>query len=242
MGLNRVNLRLKHKFQKKYVNTKTPTLEYKLALLKHDLKATCKKFKYSKRKYQHKTINRSFSKRVYRNFRGIKINIENLPSNDEVESFWKSIWCKNITFNKDAPWINDLFVNYCKDAKQNIYSIDLKTINTVINKINPSKAPDSDLIIGFWYKKLDCYGENFVTFCKTPTMGKLIFLIGYQKTTLTPKNENTHIAKNYRPLACLNIIYKIYKSCLNIFLQEHCIRNNTITRTSSWKTQGVGLC
>ena len=40
------------------------------------------------------------------------------------------------------------------------------------------------------------------------------------KTTLTPKNENTDIAKNYRP---------IFTSCLNIFLQEHCTRNNTIT-------------
>ena len=49
------------------------------------------------------------------------------------------------------------------------------------------------------------------------------------KTTLTPKNENTRIAKNYRPIACLNIMYKLYTSCLNIFLQEHCIRNNTIT-------------
>ena len=49
------------------------------------------------------------------------------------------------------------------------------------------------------------------------------------KTTLTPKNQNTCIAKNYRPIACLNIMYKLYTSRLNIFLQEHCIRNNTIT-------------
>ena len=45
--------------------------------------------------------------------------------------------------------------NYCEDAKQNVYSSDLKTLNTVINKINPTKAPDGDLIIGFRYKKLD---------------------------------------------------------------------------------------
>ena len=122
-------LSLKHKFQEKYGNTKTRRLEYKLVLLKHDLKVTYTKFKYSKRKYQRKTINRSFSKDpkgVYRNFRGAKINVENLSSKDEVESFRKSIWCKNGTFNKDAPWINDLVVNYCKIAKQNIYSIDLK--------------------------------------------------------------------------------------------------------------------
>ena len=44
-------LSLKHKFQEKYGNTKTRTPGYKLALLKHDLKATCTKFKYSKRKH-----------------------------------------------------------------------------------------------------------------------------------------------------------------------------------------------
>ena len=54
-------------------------------------------------------------------------------------------------------------------------------------------------------------------------------LLSLAKTMLTPKNENTHIAKNYRPIACLSIMYKIYTSCLNIFLQENCIRNNTIT-------------
>ena len=37
-------------------------------------------------------------------------------------------------------------------------------LNTVINKISSSKAPGKDLIIGFWYKKLDYYRENFATF------------------------------------------------------------------------------
>ena len=113
-------LSLKNKFQKKYGNTKTRTPEYKLALLKHDLKAPCTIFKYVKQKHQRKTINKTFSKDpkgVYRNFSGTKINVENLLNKDEIESFWKSIWCKNVPFNKDTPWINDLDVNYCKDAK-----------------------------------------------------------------------------------------------------------------------------
>ena len=65
--------KLRNKFEKKYVNSKTVTLEYKLALLKHDLKVFCTQFKYSKRKQQSKAINRSFSKYrkgVYRNFKG----------------------------------------------------------------------------------------------------------------------------------------------------------------------------
>ena len=72
-------------------------------------------------------------KGVYRKFRRTKINVENLRSKDEVELFWKSIWCINVAFNKQAPWINDLVLNYCIDANQNVYSIDLKTTNTVWN-------------------------------------------------------------------------------------------------------------
>ena len=102
-------------------------------------------------------------------------------------------------------------------------------LNTVINKISSSKAPGKDLIIGFWYKKLDDYRENFATFLQN-TYDWEIYLpawLSLAKTTLTPKNENNRTAKNYRPISCFNIMHKIYTSCLNIFLQEHCIRNNT---------------
>ena len=134
---------------------------------------------------------------MYRNFRGAKINFENLPIKDKVESFWKSIWCENVTFNKDAPQINDLFLNYCKDAKQNVYSINLKTLNTVINKINPSKAPGRDIIIGFWDIKRDYYRENFATLPQNTYDGEINLpdWLSLAKTTLTLKNENTHIAK-----------------------------------------------
>ena len=48
------------------------------------------------------------------------------------------------------------------------------------------------------------------------------------KTVLLPKNERTQEAKSYRPTACLNIMYKLYTSCLNSFLYNHCETNNII--------------
>ena len=36
------------------------------------------------------------------------------------------------------------------------------------------------------------------------------------------------MAKNYRPIACQNIMYKIYTGCINFHLQDHC-ENNFIT-------------
>ena len=48
-------------------------------------------------------------------------------------------------------------------------------------------------------------------------------------TSLLPKNNETHIPKNYRPIACLNIMYKLFTSCLNLFLTDHVQSNNIIT-------------
>ena len=49
------------------------------------------------------------------------------------------------------------------------------------------------------------------------------------KTILLPKNNNTKLPKNYCPIACLKITYKIYASILNQFLVVNCTPNNIIT-------------
>ena len=46
---------------------------------------------------------------------------------------------------------------------------------------------------------------------------------------MLPKNEHTHAAKNHRPMACLNLTYKLYTSCLNNFLEHHYRTNSIIT-------------
>ena len=55
------------------------------------------------------------------------------------------------------------------------------------------------------------------------------------ETVLIPKNENTKIAKNYRPIACLNLMYKLYTPCLNLFMQDQYESNKIATD----KQQGV---
>ena len=45
----------------------------------------------------------------------------------------------------------------------------------------------------------------------------------------TPQKNDTHVAKNYRPIALFNIMYKLYTSCINSFLSDHLLRSNIIT-------------
>ena len=49
------------------------------------------------------------------------------------------------------------------------------------------------------------------------------------KTMLLPKKLETGITKNYRPIACLNITYKLYTILVNKFPGNRCTTNNIIT-------------
>ena len=89
----------------------------------------------------------------------------------------KSIWCKNVMLNKYATGINNVTTNYCKDAKQNVYSIDLKTLNTVINESSQVKFQVETLPSYFGTKNWTSIEKILLLCYKTPTMEKSILMI-----------------------------------------------------------------
>ena len=62
------------------------------------------------------------------------------------------------------------------------------------------------------------------------------------KTILLPKNTETEKAKNYRPIACLNIMYKLYTGILNQFIDDHCESNSIITIEQAGGKKGSWGC
>ena len=46
--------------------------------------------------------------------------------------------------------------------------------------------------------------------------------------------------KNYRPTALLNVMYRLYKSCINSFLSDHLLRNNMITTNKHVENKEYG--
>ena len=62
------------------------------------------------------------------------------------------------------------------------------------------------------------------------------------RTTLLPKSQDTKNPDNYRPIACLYIVCKLFPCCLNIFLQNHCEVNEIITPGQAGKKRNVWGC
>ena len=103
---------LLQKFRKKFRNTAIPNLQSKLYISKQKLKAKSEKLKYHKNLFERKSINHKFScdpKSVYRTMKRNCIAAEKIPTKNEIETFWKSIWQdKNKTFNETASGLHEL--------------------------------------------------------------------------------------------------------------------------------------
>ena len=107
-----------------------------------------------------------------------------------------------------------------------------------------NKAPGPDLIVPFWIKKLTSLHSHIQSLLRESYNGELElpdWLIT-SKTILTAKNTDTHLEKNYRPIASLNTTYKLYTSILNDLLNDNCITNNVITVKQAGGKKGSWGC
>ena len=231
--------------KKKFGNSKMSTLETKLALQKQELKSKADNLRHQKCLIERKRINKQFShnpKKVYRKMKEDKIEIEKVPTKENVEQLWKSTWQDNSIFNEKAEWLKVL-EDTCKNVVDAEYKIDRVTLEKLIKKIQISKAPGQDRITGYWFKNLSSYRDvlaiRFNELLHSNTNKSIPTWFSTSHTILIPKNKVTDIAKNYRPIACLNVMYKLYTSYLNSFITDHVYRNNIITQEQAAGKRGI---
>ena len=114
-------------------------------------------------------------------------------------------------------------------------------MNKAVYKIFLGKSPGRDLIKGYWYKRLSFYKKHLLKLFQETYEGMLDLpnWLTLARTTLLSKSQDAKNANNYGPIACLNIVNKLYTSCLNIFLQNHCEVNEIITSEQAGGRRGV---
>ena len=176
--------------------------------------------------------------------KGNNISATEIPTTEDIESFSKNISGKESNFDKEANWIKNFEKNFCKNVRQQPYKTTEEILNKVVSKIFLGKSPGRDLIKGYWYKKLSFYKKHLLKLFQETYEGMLDLpnWLTLARTTLLPKSQDTNNARNYTPIAYLNIVYKLYTSCLNIFLQNHCEVNKMITSKQAGGKRGVWGC
>ena len=203
--------------------------------------------KHHRNMIETKRLNGKFAcdpKSVCQSMKGNTVEVKDMPTKDDIQTFWKSIWNIKIGYNTNGPWINELKTNCCANVNQKDYKINMETLKKVLSKSQNNKSPGRDMISGFWYKKLQFYLTQMMSLFQKTLYREYDFPAGIvlAKTVLIPKNENTTIAKNYCLIACLNLMYELYTSCLNLFIQDHCEANGIVTEEQAGGKKGIWVC
>ena len=105
-------------------------------------------------------------------------------------------------------------------------------------------APGNDRIRCYWIKRLTSAHPYLLTELNGIYEDEMLLpdWLATSKTILLPKNDLSHEAKNYGPIACQNITYKIYIGKINNFLEDHCSINDIITLEQAGVKKGSWGC
>ena len=233
---------------KKYCgNLEHDSLISKLTLLNHELKVRNTKLKDMRIKAERSRINHQFvnnQKQVYRQWKSRQVEITTTPPIDDVKTFWADIWEKEVNVNIETDWYKQLQSTYCSDVTTKKYEINRDIFDKVISRLPNNKAPGRDAITGFWIKKISAVHLDLINIYREVKNGSIAmpqWLIT-SKTNLIPKNADTHLVKNYRPIACQNTTYKLYTGIINQFIEDHCLSNDIITLEQAGGKKGSWGC
>lgn len=165
----------------------------------------------------------------------------NLPLASDVEAFWKNIYGTTSKHNENAVWIRQ---EERKKAHQMVWEpITENNVKQAINKTQNWKAPGPDYIPNFWLKELHAAHKhlareynNIIDSCEIPDW------LAERKTILLAKNDKTEDPKNYRPITCLNTIYKNMTGIIAEKVTQYVTMNNLLPMEQKGCCRGSRGC
>ena len=141
-----------------------------------------------------------------------------VPEAGETKEFWNNIWAQKSDFNREATWLSDFENSYNMQniVPQGDVTIDDGDVKSGLKRMANWKAPGPDGVRGFWFKKLSsvhCLIVKALQRCITE--GDVPGWMTKGRTVLIQKDPaKGTVASNYRPIACLLLMWKLLTGSL----------------------------
>ena len=152
------------------------------------------------------------------------------PDQDEITNFWRNIWSQEICHNEHAEWLGDVEHELKSVEKQENIEISLEDIKAGVSKMANWKAAGPDLVQGFWFKKLTGLNSRLqLCLQECIQQGNVPEWMVRGRTVLIQKDPNKgNQASNYRPIACLPIMWKLLTEIVREKLYCHLEKNGLL--------------
>ncbi|XP_064072076.1 uncharacterized protein LOC113393371 [Vanessa tameamea] len=223
------------------------TLKQKLnaasSRLKRYLNCTLRKSQNTQFSNNEKKFYRILSSATQRNTSTNTQDITPPPAN-AIHTFWSSIWSDPVCHNTDAAWLVTDHEVINSIEPMNFEHISVEVFMRVLNKAHNWKSPGSDHIHNYWYKKFtsthSLLHKHMNNFIQTPNL--MPHFVTQGLTFMIPKDTDQQNPAKYRPITCLQTIYKILTGCITELLHEHIAVNNILAEEQKGCRKGRQGC
>ena len=169
---------------------------------------------------------------LYDELNGKSTSRENVqaPKAKEAMKFWSEIWSQAGEHDSSAEWLTRVKRKLGNIEKQNDLSIDVGMVRDGVRHLSNWKAPGPDGVVGFWFKKMTALHHVMASKLQLClTNGKVPLWMVKGRTVLIQKDPaKGTIASNYRPIACLPIMWKLLTSMFAEKMYDHLDRQNLL--------------
>ena len=190
--------------------------------------ATLRKIQEKGKKIKDNTMFLKKEGEFYRKIREKDQEEGETPNIDKFSEFWGNIWEDDST-TPYRPWMQDMGRElYEKVENVKDFVVTSEILSKVIKKRKNWTAPGADGIQNYWWKKFHkvwpCLVKALRKITEDPNSTPEWFPIG--RTVLLPKTGRRDLVSEYRPITCLNTVYKIYTGIIAKYMKDHAIENN----------------
>ena len=148
------------------------------------------------------------------------------PNPEETTKFWNEIWGNNVEHKRNADWIKKQ-EGKISTVKQGEVSISLADVKDKVKKIPNWKGPGPDEIQGYWVKNFTGLHDKIAQHLQHCLRASEVpgWLVEGRTILIMKDPAKGPLVGNYRPIACLNLLWKLMTSILSektyLFLESN---------------------
>ncbi|MGY8822311.1 MAG: RNA-directed DNA polymerase, partial [Pseudomonadales bacterium] len=205
-----------------------------VTLLKNKIQAGSAKIKnFTEKTLQHRqnTLFKSNQSQVYKELSGKTRSDNPSPNADEAKGFWNGIWGNSFQHNGEAEWLDEV-KEEMRGKVEVMGDVEVKVEDVVkrVRGMSNWKAPGPDGVQGYWFKAFACLHKPIANALQRCIVeGNVPEWMVTGRTVLIQKDpaKGTE-ASNYRPIACLPLMWKLLSGIFADRVYTHLLDNQLL--------------
>ena len=152
------------------------------------------------------------------------------PDAQEATAFWSGIWSEPGRHDVEAEWLGRVRQKLSRVPRQGAVVVDLAKVKAGVGRLSNWKAPGPDGVMGFWFKKMTALHQAIAVGLEVCLEnGKVPDWMVKGRTVLIQKDSaKGTVASNYRPIACLPLMWKLLTGIFAEEIYDHLKDNNLL--------------